>query len=383
MGEKEPIKAKSRGTAEWALRERVKELTCLYGIATADKREGGSLPGKMAEIVKLLPPAWQFPEICGARITFDGEPFVAGCFREGWPCQEAEIVVEGMTRGRVEVSYDGDPPEFDEGPFLDEERSLIKEIARQLGLIIECHESEEQKKKLEEKLRHADRLAMIGQLAAGVAHELNEPLVAILGYAELMQQSFGLPDRTAKDLERIVKASLHARDVVKKLLVFARQAPAQKSPVDLNQVVRDALLLLETRLRKSEVKTVFKSSSNLPGIMGDPGQLQQVILNLCVNALQAMPEGGDLEIHTLSDGRGVLIRVSDNGCGMSEEVKNNIFTPFFSTKGVGSGTGLGLSVVHGIVIEHGGSISVKSLPGKGSSFEIVFPAAEKGEKNGG
>lgn len=378
MGEKEPNNKSLRGTAEWALRERVKELTCLYGIATADKLESASLSGKMSEIVKLLPPAWQFPEICGARITFDGELFVAGCFREGGHCQEAEIVVEGITRGKVEVSYDGDPPAFDEGPFLKEERSLIKEIARQLGLIIECHESEEQKRKLEEKLRHADRLAMIGQLAAGVAHELNEPLVAILGYAELMQQSFGIPDKTARDLDRIVKASLHARDVVKKLLVFARQAPTEKIPTDLNQVVRDALLLLETRLRKSEVKTVFKSSSNLPEIMGDPGQLQQVVLNLCVNALQAMPEGGSLMIETLPDARGVVMRVSDTGAGMSEDVKNNIFTPFFSTKGVGSGTGLGLSVVHGIVVEHGGSVGVESAPGKGSSFEIVFPAGVKG-----
>ncbi len=378
MGEKEPKKANSRGTAEWALRERVKELTCLYGIATADKREGASLRDKMGEIVRLLPPAWQFPDMCAARITFDGEDFVSGCSGGRKHLQEEEISVEGIIRGRVEVFYNGDTPHFDEGPFLVEERSLIREIARQISLIIECHESEEQKRKLEEKLRHADRLAMIGQLAAGVAHELNEPLVAILGYAELMQQSFGLPDKTAKDLEGIVKASLHARDVVKKLLVFARQTPTEKSPADLNQVVRDALLLLETRLRKSGVKTVFKSSSTLPRIMGDPGQLQQVALNLCVNALQAMPEGGELVITTLADERGVVMTVSDAGCGMSDEVRHNIFTPFFSTKGVGQGTGLGLSVVHGIVVEHGGSISVKSVSGKGSSFEVVFPFVRDG-----
>jgi signal transduction histidine kinase len=385
MGEGRSAKDKSRTTTEWALGERVKELTCLYGIATVDKREDLDIPGKMKAIAELLPPAWQFPELCFSRITIDGQTFLSEKFRETKYLQSAGIAVEGSMRGSVEVFYDGDPPHFDEGPFLKEERSLIQEVARQIGLIIECDESERQRQKLEEKLRRADRLAMIGQLAAGVAHELNEPLVAILGYAELMQQSFGLPDRTAMDLDRIVKASLHAREVVKKLLIFARQAPVEKTPVDLNQTIRDALLLLDTRLRKGNVETLFKSSKALPPILADAGQIQQVILNLCVNAIQAMAEGGSLTIQTGNDEKGVTLRVSDTGHGMSEDVQHSLFTPFFTTKSVGQGTGLGLSVVHGIVAGHGGTISVESKSGKGTTFEVLFPSIrpDAGGQDGG
>ena len=239
---------------------------------------------------------------------------------------------------------------------------------------MEAHEAERAGAQMAEKLRRADRLALVGQLAAGVAHELNEPLVAILGYAELIQQSFGLPDRTARDLAGIVKASLHAREVVRKLLLFARQAPVEKSSVDLNQVVRDALLMLETRLRQGDVKTVFKAAPELPRLLADASQLQQVVLNLCVNALQAMPDGGALEIRTGRRDGGLTLAVSDTGRGMNEEVLHQLFTPFFTTKGVGQGTGLGLSVVHGIVTGHGGSLHVESTPGQGTRFEVFLPS---------
>lgn len=368
-------KPAARGTAEWALRERVKELTCLYGIATVDKREGFDVSAKMQAIADLLPPAWQFPDFCSARIVVDDEVFLSSRFEESSHRLSAEVAIDGAARGRVDVSYKEPPSSQGDGLFLVEERSLIQEVARQVGLILERHEAERQRAHLEEQLRRADRLAMIGELAAGVAHELNEPLVAVLGYAELMQQSFGLPDRTAKDLEKIIKASLHAREVVRKLLTFARQAPAEKAPVDLNQAVRDAMLMLEARLRSGKVKAIFKAAESLPPVLADPGQLQQVILNLCVNAMQAMPEGGGMEVRTGRLDGGVMLRVSDTGDGMSEEVQQRLFTPFFTTKQVGQGTGLGLSVVHGIVAAHGGTIQVQSSLGKGSAFEVVLPAA--------
>ena len=364
---------KAQGSAEWALRERVKELTCLYGISKVAEQNGLSLPQKIQAIVDLLPAAWQHSGQCVARITLDGEAFISEGFAEGRHCQRAEVTAEGGKRGLVEIYYLEDPPEADEGPFLAEERSLIGEVARKVGSVLEAHEAEAGRARLEEQLRRADRLALVGQLAAGVAHELNEPLVAILGYAELMQQSFGLPDRTARDLAGIVKASLHAREVVRKLLLFARQAPSDKAPVDLNQVVRDALLLLETRLRKGAVKAIFKSTPGLPPLPADASQLQQVVLNLCVNALQAMPEGGTLEIRTGARDGALTLAVSDTGSGMGEEVLRQLFNPFFTTKGVGRGTGLGLSVVHGIVTGHGGTLHVESAPGKGTRFEILLP----------
>lgn len=365
--------AAPRGTVEWALRERVKELTCLYGIAQITERASLSFPQKVQAIAELLPVAWQFPDQCVARITLDTETFTSAGFAEGRHRQAAEVVAGGRLRGHVEVFYLENPPLADEGAFLAEERNLIHEVARQVGLVLEAHEAECGRARLEEQLRRADRLALVGQLAAGVAHELNEPLVAILGYAELMQQSFGLPDRTARDLAGIVKASLHAREVVRKLLLFARQTPSEKVLTDLNQVVRDALLMLETRLRKGEVKAVFKAATGLPPLLADASQLQQVVLNLCVNALQAMPHGGTLEIRTGQRDVGLALVVSDTGFGMDEEVLRHLFTPFFTTKGVGQGTGLGLSVVHGIVEGHGGSLHVESSPGRGTRVEALFP----------
>lgn len=359
---------------ERALKERVKELTCLYGIAQVAERRTIALAQKLQEIVALLPAAWQFSEHCSARLILDGETFTSPAFLEGAHRQGADVTLGGRPRGRVEVFYRGDLPVADEGPFLAEERSLIREVARQVGLVVEAHEAERAGAQMAEKLRRADRLALVGQLAAGVAHELNEPLVAILGYAELIQQSFGLPDRTARDLAGIVKASLHAREVVRKLLLFARQAPVEKTSVDLNQVVRDALLMLETRLRQGDVKTVFKAAPELPQLLADASQLQQVVLNLCVNALQAMPDGGALEIRTGRREGGLTLAVSDTGPGMSEEVLHQLFTPFFTTKGVGQGTGLGLSVVHGIVTGHGGTLHVESTPGQGTRFEVFLPS---------
>ncbi|MBZ0090149.1 MAG: PAS domain-containing sensor histidine kinase, partial [Thermoanaerobaculia bacterium] len=334
-----PLENGSRREIERALEERVKELTCLYGIAQVAERGSLELEQKVRAIVELLPAAWQFSEQCSARIVLDGREFPATGFVEGRHLQSAEVVAAGRPRGFVEVSYRGDPPPADEGPFLAEERSLVREVARQVGLVLEARETEQRRIQLEEKLRRADRLALVGQLAAGVAHELNEPLVAILGYAELIQQSFGLPDRTARDLAGIVKASLHAREVVRELLLFARQTPVERASVDLNQVVRDALLMLETRLRKGEVKAVFRAAPALPPLLADASQLQQVVLNLCVNALQAMPEGGNLEIRTGTRPGGLTLAVADTGAGMTDEILRHLFTPFFTTKDVGQGTG--------------------------------------------
>ncbi|HVP38019.1 MAG TPA: ATP-binding protein [Candidatus Saccharimonadales bacterium] len=360
---------------EWALRERVKELTCLYGIARAERTPGLSLAELMQQIVELLPPAWQYPEITTARLRLDGLEAVSRDFREGPFRQAAEILILGERHGEVEVFYLEPRRDADEGPFLAEERSLIDDVAWQVGLIRQRRQSEEEHARLEEQLRSADRLATVGRVAAGVAHELNEPLAAILGYAELIGQNFGLPDATSRDLHQIVKAALNAREVVQKLLVFARRVPPERRPVQLNEVIRDALLLLRARCARAGVRVVLRADPGLPEIVADPGQLQQVVLNLCANAVQSMGRGGTLRVSSAAVPEGVLLAVEDEGEGMNEEVRRQIFTPFFTTKGVGQGTGLGLSVVHGIVVGHGGSIRVDSEPGRGSRFEVLLPLA--------
>lgn len=364
-----------------SLRERVKELGCLYGIARLIGQSDLTMEEILGRTVKLLPPAWLYPDVAAAKITLNGHRYATKSFRERAQKQSADIVIDGECRGAVEVVYLNRRPELDEGPFLTEERNLINAVARQIALIVERRHAEQEQKKLQEQLRHADRLATVGQLSAGVAHELNEPLASILGFAELANDCPGLPDQVANDIAKIVKASLFAREIVKKLLFFSRQVPQKKTTVNLNQVVREGLFFLESRCAKEGIMLVCSLDPDLPQITADSGQMQQVLINLVVNAIQAMPQGGELKVKTLSlENDGMLI-VEDNGIGMSEEIQRQLFTPFFTTKEVDKGTGLGLPVVYGIVTAHGGSINVSSKLGQGSRFEISLPMTKQERDN--
>ena len=362
--------------AQWALGERVKELTCLYGLAQVAGRPGIAIDEFLQEAVALLPPGWQYPEVTGARITLDGRVYSTPGFRDGPNRQGAEIRAGGAPRGVVEVVYTERMPQMDEGPFLKEERSLINEIARQVGFFVEHWETEVEAVTLQEQLRHADRLATVGQLSAGVAHELNEPLGAVLGFAELIGKSGDLPEQVARDVDKIFKAALHAREIIRKLMIFTRQMPSRKSLCDLNQTVRDGLDFLASRCAKEGIELSRDLESVVPPIVADAAQLQQVLVNLVVNAIQAMPGGGTLTVRTRSGPDSVSLFVNDTGTGMGPDVQKQLFMPFFTTKDVGHGTGLGLAVVHGIVVAHGGTVLVKSAVGEGSSFEVRLPTAD-------
>jgi two-component system NtrC family sensor kinase len=192
--------------AQWALRERVKELTCLYGIGRIAQHSGLPLDDALQQIVELLPSAWQFPGIACARILLDRRTYTTVGFRDATHRQAATLTVDGKPRGSVEVVYTAERPEFAEGPFLAEERSLIETIAGEVGLIVQRRETELRQSALQAQLRHADRLATIGQLAAGVAHELNDPLGSILGFSQLLLKDPALPDAAAQDAGKIVRA---------------------------------------------------------------------------------------------------------------------------------------------------------------------------------
>jgi two-component system NtrC family sensor kinase len=363
--------------AQYALRERVKELSCLYEIDELVQQQEVQLDGLLQGIVELMPPAWQYPEIASARLVVDDNIYESSNFKGEGSSLRSDIVCGGERRGFVELVYSGSEDVLETVLFLEEERNLIDSIARHISLVLERRQTEEDKRKLEEQLRHADRLATIGQLGAGVAHELNEPLTSILGFAQLSRKASDLSDTVDKDLERIINSTLHAREIVKKLLIFSRQMPTQKSEVDLSSVAEEGLYLLDSRCEKQGIKVVKEFSPELPRITADPSQLLQVVVNIVVNAIQAMPDGGRLVVKTTADDDYVYLDVEDNGSGMSVETIKKIFIPFFTTKGVGHGTGLGLPVVHGIVASHGGRIDVESEPGQGSRFIIALPVPAK------
>ncbi len=368
-----------------ALGERVKELSCLYNICKLFKRPGVSLAFILRHVVRLLPPAMQFPGIAHGRIIFDGQVYETPGIPQENLSLESPILIQRKKRGQVEVIYPRGHPELEFGVFLQEERSLLDSVARQVALIVERTEAEREKLRLEEQLRHADQLATIGQIASGVAHELNEPLGSILGFAQLAHKSPGLPEQVEKDLGRILKASLHAREIVRKLLIYARQMPVSMGHVHMNQVMQDVISFLEHRLEKEKIQLVTSLQEDLPPITADLPQVRQVILNLMVNAIQAMPRGGSLVARTSLEGEWVAISIEDTGVGMDEQVQKKIFDPFFTTKEVGKGTGLGLAVVHGIMTSHGGSISVESEKDLGTTFRVLFPrnrrSYEEREKN--
>ncbi len=356
-----------------ALRERVKELSCLYSISQINADPDQSINERLHQIAKQLPVAWQYPENAVAQIILDNQCFSTGAFDATRFRQSAHITVAGRIRGCVEIGYVDDQPEFIEGPFLREEQNLIDAVARQLSLFVERNELQSRREELEEQLRHADRLAMIGKLAAGVAHEINEPLVSILGFAQLLQKE-EMPEGQRKDLAKIITGGLHAREIVRKLVLFARQEPMKKGPVNLNDVIHESLAMLEAKCAGSQVQVDLKLADDLPRIVGDNVQLRQVVLNLMINAIQAMPDGGRLKLDSSYRDGDVVLLAQDTGVGMADDVKQKLFTPFFTTKDVGEGTGLGLSVVHGIVAAHGGTIDVTSELGSGTCFEVRLPA---------
>ncbi|GBE53949.1 sensor protein ZraS [archaeon BMS3Bbin15] len=232
----------------------------------------------------------------------------------------------------------------------------------------------------EKQLIQSEKLATVGKLAAGVAHEINNPLANISLYAQMLYRKIRDPD-TRKKLKIIEEQADQTATIVKSLLEFSRQAEPKFELVDFNDIVNKTLNILEPQIYLNKINVKLKLDKNLPKIYADPIQIQQVLVNIVTNAVQAM-EGKDdahLEIITRSKGDKVMIVVRDNGVGILEENLDKIFDPFFSTKGVGKGTGLGLSVSYGIIENHGGEIKVKSKPGHGSIFIIILP---EGEENG-
>jgi two-component system NtrC family sensor kinase len=356
-----------------AQRERVKELSCLYHIGRATSDTDSEIDTILQRIVECLPPALQYPEITRARIRIDQKVFETRGAGQMRHVQRSDIVVGGVQRGTVEVEYVEERPDLDEGPFLSEERRLLDLVASDIALVVEKKRADAERSKLEKQVRRADRLATIGQLAAGVTHELNEPLGSILGFAQLAKKSPELPAQVQQDLTKIESATLHAREVVRKLMLFARQKPPCKTLASVNEIVLDSVALLEARGAKLGVSFDCRLGQELPQITADPSQITQVAVNLMVNAIQAMPEGGLVVVETSREGDEVALAVSDTGIGISEAERERIFDPFYTTKSASEGTGLGLAVVHGIVAAHRGRIEVSSKVGVGSQFRVVLP----------
>ena len=234
---------------------------------------------------------------------------------------------------------------------------------------------------LEERLVHADKLSAAGVLAAGVAHEVNTPLAVISTYSQMLADQFSQESTEARMLSKVTEQTFRASEIVNSLLDFSRTSGAQMGPCDLKRAIEDTLELIAPQLRQADIAVRSELSVTGP-VLGNRGKLQQVFLNLFLNARDAMPTGGVLAVSarevTPDHGAGhAEVLVSDTGPGIDPAEQRRIFDPFYTTKDAGRGTGLGLAVTFGIVKEHSGSITVESAPGQGTTFSLSFPLAQQ------
>ncbi|MHC4916131.1 MAG: hybrid sensor histidine kinase/response regulator, partial [Planctomycetota bacterium] len=262
--------------------------------------------------------------------------------------------------------------------------------------VTERRRAREETRALEDRLRQGEKMQAIGELAGGVAHDFNNQLAAIMGCAEMLQRKLG-DDALARYADIIVKACARAADVTGQLLAFARKGKLRTAPVNVHAVVDEVVALLEHSIDK-RIRVRRKLRATRPTVMGDPTQLQNALLNIAINARDAMPDGGYLTFasesadlgeeeilalpYQMDPGPYVRVSISDTGVGMDARTRKHIFEPFFTTKQVGKGTGMGLAAVYGTVKSHRGAIEVESAPGKGSTFSVLLPVGEPDESGG-
>ncbi len=264
------------------------------------------------------------------------------------------------------------------------DRELMLAITRDIS---ERKRAEQERERLEEQLRHAQKMEAVGRLAGGVAHDFNNMLCAISGNAELALRRLPAGDRLREPIEAVVAAAARAADLTRQLLAFSRKQVTEPRVIDLNQLISTVHPML-ARLLGEDVVLRTVPGERLGRVRADPCQVEQVVLNLAVNARDAMPDGGELVVETAdvsldhdyctahgdtTPGAYVMLAVSDTGTGMDAATRSKIFEPFFTTKATGKGTGLGLATVYGIVEQSGGRIEVYSEPGQGTSFKVYFP----------
>jgi PAS domain S-box-containing protein len=322
-----------------------------------------------------------------SRSDIFGQPCYRIWFNRKSACPDCPVkaaMAEGIPQLRQKKSADGRTWRILGCP--------VKDDAGQIVSFVEVAEEISDRLKMEEQLRQAQKMESLGTLAGGIAHDFNNILSAILGYAELSLQEARREAGLSDYLKEIYKAGERAKDLVRQILTFSRRGDTRLKPLQIELIVKEALKLLRSSL-PTTINIVQKIERDLDPILADPTQIHQIIMNLCTNASHAMmPDGGELVVSLakaelgretfrrfvdLKPGRYLKLTVSDTGCGMTPEIIAAIFDPYFTTKDLGEGTGLGLAVVHGIVQEYGGDIRVQSDPGKGTTFSIFFPAIRK------
>lgn len=357
-------------TTKIELQERVKELSCLYDISSIIRTHEGEVSLTLERIAEVLKQAWRYSEDVVVALELGDFQYSTGALPEKNVSQEATISIFEEKRGNIRVFYLS--PKYDTSAFLVEEYKLLKKVSDEIASFIESVEQREQEEKLKRTIERNDRLSILGEITAGIAHELNTPLGNILGFAELIKDR-AESEQTKQDLEKIIRASIYSREVVKKLMFFACEMPQKMKVIKIHPVITQALALLKPNFKKANIDYVLQMDDQDIEARLDPIQLTQVLFNLLINALYFSPEQSIVNLKVWKADGNLFLEISDEGPGIKGEDKSRIFEPFFTTKPVGEGSGLGLSVVHGIVKSHKGDINAYDKEPQGTTFKITLP----------
>ncbi|WP_151705321.1 ATP-binding protein [Nitrincola alkalilacustris] len=366
------------------LQERLKELKCLYQVLNLTADHNRPVADICAELIDILPPSMQYGDLAVARIALDGVSYHCKHWSEPVTSIKSPIINDNKEVGFIEIGYTGlDPTQPVDTLFLREEKKMLEAVSAHISRMLE-------NRHMAIKLTQSERLKAIGQLTGGVAHDFNNLLTVILGNAELLSEKL----TSHPDLYSLAKTTRMAAEkgaeLTHRLLAFARQQALTPEMTDIRQLIEGMEGLIRRTLG-THIDIEIKSEQDLWAVLIDPPQLESAVLNLCINARDAMPEGGRLTIElanvVLSEmvtawneevmpGEYIQLTVSDSGWGMSADIAKRAFEPFFTTKDPGKGSGLGLSMVYGFTRQSSGHVQLFSEPGKGSRIKLYLPRAQ-------
>ena len=358
-------------SAEAKLKERVKELTCLYEVTSIIvNSDYDQLETSLETIVYSLKRAWQFEDDTEAFLSVGDYEVQTEDYTSKMAALISDIKVFNKVDGQIIVGYPSDTYKISD--FLEEEQTLLDNVSLAVGSLLERKQIRDSEATARRQMERADRLHILGEITAGIAHELNTPLANILGFAELLKEKVKNDDNV-RDLEKIMENAIFSREIVKKLMFFACEMPQEMQAVALNAVVENVLKLLRPSFREKKIKPTRSFSNDNIQIRADTVQLTQVLFNLIMNAVYYSPVDGQIDVTVTEGSKKIEIQIADEGKGIDPKNEDKVFEPFFTTKPIGEGSGLGLSVVHGIIDSHKGSISHRPNSPKGTIFTVDFP----------
>ena len=383
---------KEKQTLAHQLSERVKELRAVHDIARLLHDDEKPTSILLQEIVAVVPGAWEAAELAGARIVFDGSEYKSQNFTAMGGTQSAHFTTAGGKYGWMEITYPEKGADQAKPSFLAEERNLLDSLAEMLklhldrkeardridGITRELIERNKELWSLQQEMGRVEQRAALGWMTGAIAHELGTPLNSVLGYTQLLAQE-ELSEKAKRHVETITSQVQRMTSIVQYYLDRTRGSTSKRSRVNLNELVRETLVLLDAVFAQKNVHPVTDLEKSLPLVNAHAGSLQRVLINLLNNALASIRDEGEITIATRSAGPpelhrpGIVIEIIDTGVGIPADLLPRIFDLFMTTRSDGSGTGLGLAVSQEIVKEHGGKITISSQVGRGTTVTVFLP----------